>query len=269
MRAEIGLAVCVAALAGFFVRETWETRVPADARALPAAAAIADGVLAPSADRLSKPRRARGSRGSGAGASATGTDPGTLRRSLRDFAASDGAPVTYIDDILRSRDSALVRWPDRRTRPLRVFIASGGEVPGWHADFVSAVRDAFVTWTSVGIPVHFLFVTDSASADIRVRFVESFSNAISGKTVWSRDAAWWLVNGDIVLAVAHPAGGAFTPPQMRAIALHEVGHVIGLDHSSNGDDIMASRIHVRDLTDADRATARLIYSVPAGTLKLR
>jgi hypothetical protein len=185
-----------------------------------------------------------------------------LRRRL-----SDGASGTYIADLITARDSAVVRWPDRLTRPLRVWVAEDAQLVGWNADYVTAVRDAFDTWVETGIPVHFTFIHDSASADVHVRFTERFSNGISGKTVWSRDAAWWLVSSDIQLGLAHPGGGVVSPPQMRAIALHEVGHLLGLDHTQALDNIMSARIRVRELTDADRATVRLLYSVPAGSLR--
>lgn len=178
-----------------------------------------------------------------------------------------GMRGTYIDELLAARDSAIARWPDRVTRPLRVFVRDGEALEAWNPDFLPAVRDAFDTWTQAGIPVHFTFVRDSATADISVHFVDAFTNGISGKTVWSRDGAHWLLSSDIQLAVTHPHGGTVTPPQMRAIALHEVGHLLGLDHSGNADDIMSARVRVRELSEADKATIRLVYAVPAGSVK--
>ena len=192
-------------------------------------------------------------------------DAGTTRERRRRIRA--GQSGTYIGELLALRDSALARWPDRTARPLRVWVDESGALPGWNADFTSAVRDAFSTWSSAGIPVRFDFIRDSASAEIHVRFTEHLANGISGKTVWSRDATWWLVSSDIALALGHPSGGNVTPPQMRAIALHEVGHLLGLDHTESADNIMSSRVRVRELSDADKATAVLLYSVPAGTLK--
>ncbi len=188
--------------------------------------------------------------------------PSDLRRRL-----AEGSAGTYIDELITARDSAVIRWPDRLTRPLRVWIAEDEQTPGWNPDFVVAVRDAFDTWVLTGIPVRFDYIRDSASADVHVRFVERFNNGISGKTVWSRDVAWWLVSSDIQLGLAHPGGGTVTPPQMRAIALHEVGHLLGLDHTVGLDEIMSARIRVRELTETDRATVRLLYSVPAGSLR--
>lgn len=180
---------------------------------------------------------------------------------------SSGMDGTYIDELLAARDSAIVRWPERVTRPLRVFVREGRALEAWNPDFLPAVRDAFDRWTQAGVPVRFAFVRDSASADIGVHFVAAFANGISGRTVWSRDEAYWLLSSDIKLAVTHPNGGTVSPSQMRAIALHEVGHLLGLDHSANADNIMSARIRVRELSEADKATARLVYTVPAGSLR--
>lgn len=187
-------------------------------------------------------------------------------RDLRQRIAQ-GAAGTYIAELLAERDSAITRWPDRVSHPLRIWIAETERVREWNADFAPAVRDAFQAWVAVGIPIRFDFIADSASADVHVRFVETFPNGISGKTIWSRDVSWWLVSGEIELALSHPNGGTVSAPQMHAIAMHEVGHLLGLDHSGAADDIMAAHVHVRELSDADRATARLLYSMPAGSAK--
>lgn len=180
---------------------------------------------------------------------------------------ASGMEGTYIGELLAARDSAIARWPERTTRPLRVFVREADVLESWNPDFLPAVRDAFDTWTQAGIPVRFSFVRDSVNADITVRFVDRFANGISGKTVWSRDGSHWLLSSDIQLAILHPNGGTVTAPQMRAIALHEVGHLLGLDHTQNADNIMSARVRVRELSDADKATVRLVYAVQAGSIK--
>lgn len=206
-----------------------------------------------------------------AGARRTAAAAGTVRSN----AATDdvrrrlalGMAGTYLDELLLARDSAISRWPDRTTRPLRIHIGAEEALESWNPEFVPAVREAFEAWVAARLPVRFSFVMDSITADVHVRFVDHFANGISGKTVWSRDGAYWLLSGHIQLAVTHPKGGTVTAPQMRAIALHEVGHLLGLDHSRNEDNIMAARVRVRELSEADKATARLMYAVPAGSLK--
>jgi predicted Zn-dependent protease len=46
-----------------------------------------------------------------------------------------------------------------------------------------------------------------------------------------------------------------------------VGHLLGLDHSSDTMNIMTARVRVRELSDQDRATMKLLYSMPPGSLK--
>lgn len=176
-------------------------------------------------------------------------------------------PGTYIGEILLTRDSALARWHDRTARPLHVWIQPASDVPDWQPGFVDQVRGAFSTWAATGIPVRFAFVSDSSKADVHVRFIDQFSAPISGKTRWARDDDWWIVDADIVLAVHHDGGEALDRSAVRAIALHEIGHMLGLDHTSDVANIMTPRVRVRDLSPADRRTMRLLYSLPPGPVR--
>ncbi len=179
----------------------------------------------------------------------------------------ESAEGTYIDELLLDRDSALTRWPDRDARPLRVWIGSAEGMTGWNAEYREQVRAAFETWQNAGIPVRFSFVPDSAGADVHVTWIDRFTDPISGKTLWSRDDRWWIVDADITLALHHRDGDPLDSQQTRAIALHEIGHLLGLDHTSDVANIMAPRVRVRDLSVADRATVQLLYSVPAGKVR--
>jgi hypothetical protein len=173
---------------------------------------------------------------------------------------------TYIGDVLAERDSALARWPDRRTDALRVWVQPTSRIAGFNPSFVPLVREAFSTWLETGIPLSFTFVLDSASADVHVTWIDHFQEAISGKTLWAHDGNWWIVDAQIVLALHHRSGESLDPSAVRAIALHEVGHLIGLDHTSDTTSIMTPKVRVKELSAADRATAQLLYLLPPGHL---
>jgi hypothetical protein len=132
---------------------------------------------------------------------------------------------------------------------------------------VRHVHEAFRAWEALDIPVRFTFVADSAAADVHVGWVERFREPISGKTVWARNDSWWIVGGDITIALRHSRGTPLDASAVRAIALHEVGHLLGLDHTADSTNIMAPRVRVRELSAADRATMRLLYELPAGRVR--
>jgi hypothetical protein len=261
--AEVTLSGCVVALAAFVglqVRELRGMRAPVVALAAAVNQRLVDSVMvSPSAgDPYERPtvitREVMGSE--------PALDPAELRRRL-----IQGAYGTYIDELLRSRDSSLTRWPVRVSNPVRVWVDEPVQLDGWDEQFPVSVRDGFDGWVQAGIPMRFSFVRDSASADVHVRFLPKFPTGISGKTMWSRTNDWWVVSADIVLSLTHPSGGPVSPLQMRAIALHEVGHLLGLDHTADFANIMSPRVRVRALSDEDRATIRLLYSVPAGSTR--
>jgi predicted Zn-dependent protease len=174
---------------------------------------------------------------------------------------------TYIGDILQARDSNIARWPDRTSRPLRVWVQSGDALRDWNPVYPAQVRDAFTTWVEAGAPVPFTFVVDSSAADVHVTWVDHFDEQISGKTMWARDDNWWIVDANIAIALHHNHGEPLDGSAVRAIALHEVGHLLGLDHCADTTNIMTPRVRVRDLSPADKATMRLVYALPPGSVK--
>lgn len=187
----------------------------------------------------------------------------------KDYAAiqrevAGGRDLTYIDEILAARGGNIARWVDRRDNPITVWIQRSPGVRDFWPDFPDRARDAFYNWSNAGIPVRFLFIGDSAAAEVRVRWVDHFPDQAAGKTYWARDVNWWILGADIELALHSAAGQAYDRHAVHAIALHEVGHLIGLDHSSNPDNIMAPRVHAMQLSPADLRTANLIYRLPPG-----
>lgn len=192
------------------------------------------------------------------------TDEGgraAVRQRLR-----SGESGTYISEILGERDSSLARWPDRHGRPLAVWIQPISSVHDWSPGYVDSVRSAFADWDTLAIPVHFAFVNDSARADVHVTWIDHFSEPISGRTKWARDDNWWITDADIQLAVHHNRGEVLDQDAMKAMALHEIGHLLGLDHTRDATSIMAAKVRVRELSPADRATIRLLYSLPPGAV---
>jgi len=220
---------------------------------------LGGAVSAPLANSEAAPRK---SRADAPVADEITRDVEEIRRKLR-----EGSPGTYVNELLLQRDSALARWHDRRHNPLRVWVQRETPTSDFSAGFPEIVRAAFDEWMSTGIPLSFSFVPDSASADVHVTWIDRFDEQISGKTLWAHDDDWWIVEANIVLAIHHRGGEPLDGSAVRAIALHEIGHLIGLDHTQDTANIMTPKVRVKELSEPDRATARLLYTLPPGKVK--
>jgi hypothetical protein len=175
---------------------------------------------------------------------------------------------TYLADVIAERDGALARWPRRVAVPVRVWVDSASaKLPGWHDAFPAAARGAFTTWASLDIPVRFVFVDDPADAEVHLRWVERLDQESCGETTWTTDAAGWMRRADITLAMRASDGALQDETDIRAMALHEVGHLLGLGHTTDSTAIMAPWVAADELSAADRATVRLLYALPPGRVR--
>jgi hypothetical protein len=176
--------------------------------------------------------------------------------------------AVYLDSLLAETDSVLRRWPERPGQPVTVAFArdslfeltDGGD---------AAVRDAFALWLTLALGTQVLFVDDTTGAEIvvgwRDRFDESEPHTGLANLEVASDGT--IQHGRITLALHDPKGKRLDRQATLTTAVHEVGHILGLAHSANPGDIMFPSPRSPVLSERDRRTAELIYSLPPGSVK--
>ncbi|HET8771162.1 MAG TPA: matrixin family metalloprotease [Gemmatimonadaceae bacterium] len=255
-RVLVGLVLVMAAGVGF---AAWRVNAGRHAAPLEATAAEAPADTAIDEADDSGVLVARG--GSSGSAGTPVRDPARIA-----YILSSRGNGTYFGELLEARDSLNYRWPDRQTEPMRVWVQPS-ELDGFDTGYPQLVRDAFSTWHAAGVPIYFSFTLDSARAEILVTWIDRFDERMTGRTRWAHDRHQWIVGGSIELALHQPDGTRLDRSAVRAIALHEVGHLIGLDHTASEANVMSARVRVTELSEADRATARLVYALPPGSMR--
>ena len=160
----------------------------------------------------------------------------------------------------------LHRWDNRGRNPVRVYVTPG-TVANFQPGFVDAIRGAFAEWGTTGVPVRFDLGGDSTNAEVTFRWRIQFEIERTGQTDLEWDQDGHILRATVTIATFDPKGRPLGVDDVRAVALHEIGHVIGLDHSPDSTDLMYAKGTIRRLSDRDVRTALLLYQLTPGSLR--
>jgi hypothetical protein len=253
------LLILVAALAGLLV--VGAARGRAAPRGAAVAAAPADSLLGSSAAGAAEP--ARMPRPVGGLPVMDAPTRAAMRAEL-----VRAASQTYLDSLMLSTDSLLRRWPDSAVRQLRVRVVEGG-ARDYAPRMAVFVKEALQTWETALAGVRFVPAHDSTEADISVRWLDRFEYDRAGQTDLTWDSRGVIRRATVLLALRTSTGTRIPDAALRAVAVHELGHALGLPHSPDSTDVMYPTAHGTGASERDRRTLVLLYRLPIGSLKER
>lgn len=180
---------------------------------------------------------------------------------------SQSAP-DYLSSLVSIR-----KW-HKESMPFRVYVRKNIQIPEFHEEFASIVRDSFNQWcAATGAAVSYKFVNTREAANVICDYTDhrelldpdhelGIEASTQTRVRFDDNAIDWA--NMVVLVKDHPGTPTFrSRPFLARTCLHELGHTLGMHgHSPNSLDVMfpaATLSGNATLSERDKKTIQKIY----------
>lgn len=172
-----------------------------------------------------------------------------------------GPTAAYVEAPSGPVPATSARWRIDERVPRTIRVAFGPAPEGKDGtDFWSEARRAIGDWSMVhDLPLRFEFVRPTGDPDVEFRWIDRFPVSQAGATHRQIGGDGFIERVTVVLAAFHADGTPMSREFRRLVALHEVGHVLGLPHSGHPGDVMHPGNRNLEISPRDLRSLHVLY----------
>lgn len=151
------------------------------------------------------------------------------------FLASQIGQIDDRPDYVRYHGKRIIRWTDKRKE---IYIYINPHSP----ENMAILRQAFLTWQqAIDNQFEFVFVDTAEHSDVTVNWMDAErgeDGATQAGSFQPKGDDQYFYSAEISIALRSLQGTPLPKEHIYSAALHEIGHMFGLEHSPSPVDVM-------------------------------